>query len=211
MECSGADSGLASLLGPTGFHYAGPGATRATAHRSVILLLSPQKTNVDVRRDLDHSVTVAIDRHPCGDTPQHPHDHRDHQDWQWCPRSQVDAGLTLGWSALVALVVVGAPPGTICLGPPLKPPRHRSHVLFVSLVRQTHAETGNSETGGANRDELLKEKAIFGQSLAIFGQQHYLTLPQPTQPMCFHCFPTISQTGLTCSPSCNQFFDTVSL
>ena len=59
MECSGADSGLASLLGPTGFHYAGPGATRATAHRSVILLLSPQKTNVDVR-DLDHSVTVAI-------------------------------------------------------------------------------------------------------------------------------------------------------
>ena len=60
MECSGADSGLASLLGPTGFHYAGPGATRATAHRSVILLLSPQKTNVDVRRDLDHSVTVAI-------------------------------------------------------------------------------------------------------------------------------------------------------
>ena len=60
LECSGADSGLASLLGPTGFHYAGPGATRATAHRSVILLLSPQKTNVDVRRDLDHSVTVAI-------------------------------------------------------------------------------------------------------------------------------------------------------
>ena len=60
MECSGADSGLASLLGPTGFHYAGPGATRATAHRSVILLLSPQKTNVDVRRDLDHCVTVAI-------------------------------------------------------------------------------------------------------------------------------------------------------
>ena len=56
----GADSGLASLLGPTGFHYAGPGATRATAHRSVILLLSPQKTNVDVRRDLDHSVPVAI-------------------------------------------------------------------------------------------------------------------------------------------------------
>ena len=137
LECSGADSGLASLLGPTGFHYAGPGATRATAHRSVILLLSPQKTNVDVRRDLDHCVTVAIDRHPCGDTPQHPHDHRDHQHWQWCPRSQVDAGLTLGWSALVALVVVGAPPGTICLAPPLKPPRHRSHVLFVSLVTQT--------------------------------------------------------------------------
>ena len=180
LECSGADSGLASLLGPTGFHYAGPGATRATAHRSVILLLSPQKTNVDVRRDLDHCVTVAIDRHPCGDTPQHPHDHRDHQDWQWCPRSQVDAGLTLGWSALVALVVVGAPPGTICLAPPLKPPRHRSHVLFVSLVRHTHAETGNSETGGANRDELLKEKAIFGQSLAIFGQQHYLTLVATT-------------------------------
>ena len=92
----------------------------------------------------------------------------------------MDAGLTLGWSALVALVVVGAPPGTICLGPPLKPPRHRSHVLFVSLVRHTHAETGNSETGGANRDELLKEKAIFGQSLAIFGQQHYLTLVATT-------------------------------
>ena len=85
----------------------------------------------------------------------------------------MDAGLTLGWSALVALVVVGAPPGTICLAPPLKPPRHRSHVLFVSLVTQTHAETGNSETGGANRDELLKEKAIF-------GQQHYLTLVATT-------------------------------
>ena len=63
LECtqaSGADSGLVRLLGPTG-HYAGPGATGvATFHRSVILLLSPQKTNVDVRRDLDHSVPVAI-------------------------------------------------------------------------------------------------------------------------------------------------------
>ena len=50
-ECTlalcGADSGLARLLGPTG-HYAGPGATGvATIHRSVILLLSPQKTNAD--------------------------------------------------------------------------------------------------------------------------------------------------------------------
>ena len=50
------------------------------------------------------------------------------------------------------------------------------------LAGHAHAETGNSETGGANRDELLKE--------AIFGQQHYPTLPQPTQSMYFHCFPT---------------------
>ena len=48
------------------------------------------------------------------------------------------------------------------------------------LAGHADAETGNSETGGANRDELLKEKAIFGQSLAIFGQQHYLTLVATT-------------------------------
>ena len=151
LECSGADSGLASLLGPTGFHYAGPGATRATAHRSVILLLSPQKTNVDVRRDLDHCVTVAIDRHPCGDTPQHPHDHRDHQDWQWCPRSQVDAGLTLGWSALVALVVVGAPPGSIYALDRHSSRRDTGHTCFLSRWSHTRRD-------GQQRDRRRQQR-----------------------------------------------------
>ena len=74
------------------------------------------------------------------------------------------------------------------------------------LAGHTHAETGNSETGGANRDELLKEKAIF-------GQQHYLTLVATTNSADVFSFTVfqLSRTGLTCSPSSNQFFDTVSL
>ena len=70
------------------------------------------------------------------------------------------------------------------------------------LAGHAHAETGNSETGGANRDELLKE--------AIFGQQHYPTLPRTTNSAdVFSLFSNHSATGLTCSPSSNQFFDTV--
>ena len=88
------------------------------------------------------------------------------------------------------------------------------------LAGHTHAETGNSETGSANRDELLKEKAIFGQSLAIFGQQHYLTLPQPlsypattNSADVFSLFSNYLTDWYDLLPlfSSNQFFDTVSL
>ena len=40
------------------------------------------------------------------------------------------------------------------------------------LAGHTHAGTGNSETGGANRDELLKEKAIFGQATLYYPCGH---------------------------------------
>ena len=82
------------------------------------------------------------------------------------------------------------------------------------LAGHTHAETGNSETGGANRDELLKEKAIFWQSLAIFGQQHYLTLVATTNSAdVFSLFSNYLTDWSDLLPlsSSNQFFDTVSL
>ena len=71
----------------------------------------------------------------------------------------------------------------------------------------THAETGNSETGSANRDELLKEKAIF-------GQQHYLTLVATTNSAdVFSLFSNYLTDWSDLLPlsSSNQFFDTVSL
>ena len=80
-------------------------------------------------------------------------------------------------------------------------------MLFVSLVTLTHAGTGNSETGGANRDELLKEKAIF-------GQQHYLTLVATTNSAdVFSLFSNYLTDWSDLLPlsSSNQFFDTVSL
>ena len=64
------------------------------------------------------------------------------------------------------------------------------------LAGHAHAETGNSETGGANRDELLKE-AIFGNLWATA-----LSYPATTNSAdVFSLFSNHSATGPTCSPS----------
>ena len=79
------------------------------------------------------------------------------------------------------------------------------------LAGHAHAETGNSETGGANRDELLKE-AIFGQSLGNLWAAAISYLPCHNQlSRCiFTVFQPLSDwSDLLPLFSSNQFFDTV--
>ena len=213
MECTqasgGADSGLARLLGPTG-HYAGPGATGvATIHRSVILLLSPQKTNdADARPELGLPTQPIVTLTPSQDTPQPPHDdHKDHHHWHWSPRSQLDAGLTLGWVALV----VGGVGGCATYPANATQPATATHMLFVSLVTRIQLRQWATLRQETRHKEEWKNRQSWGvtslPSLSkckrqdgdrIRGSRSIFTVFQPEDWSDLLLYP-------------NQFFEAVSL
>ena len=98
--------------------------------------------------------------HPRQDTLQPPHDHKDHHHWHWSPRSQLDAGLTLGWVALVVGGVGGCATSSYAERHSTRRDTPVTHAFCLSGHAHT-AAVGNTQT--RDRTQRRREKqAILG-------------------------------------------------
>ena len=110
----------------------------------------------------------------------------------------MDAGLTLGWVALVVLVaLVGAPPPPPILSHSHSSRRDTGHTCFLSPWSRTAYSSGQHSDKRRQTQRRQEKEAILGcdQYTQPVKCKRQSTQDQAVKKY-FHCFPTL--TGLTC-------------